>query len=283
MTLLQAIAIAIMQGATELFPVSSLGHAVLMPALLGFSLDEHAATFLPFLVLLHLGTVVSLLAYFWRDWWALAQGALGLDGAGRRAESFHIIGLMVIATIPAVLLGGALEHFGLGRRIFGTPMIAASFLIVNGVLLFVGQRLRGHVSERDEHRAIATLTYREAAIIGAWQCLALIPGMSRSGATIVGGMRQGLSPAGAAHFSFLIAIPIILGATVLEVPKLLHESVAPGQLHIALIAAVVAGAVALASLAILMRVFRDHEDWALTPFAIYCMVLGAAGLGMLAL
>jgi len=288
MDLLQAVAIAIMQGATELFPVSSLGHAVLLPALLGFTLDEHAATFLPFLVLLHLGTVGALLAYFWRDWWQLAQGLLGLGGDHRRRESLHILLLMIIATIPAVVVGGVLEKVGLGRKVFGTPMIAASFLMVNGVILLVGQKLRDRHSERralaeDTHRPIATLTYTDAAVVGLWQCLALIPGLSRSGVTIVGGMRRGLSPEGAAHFSFLIAIPIIMAATVLEVPKLLHGGVAHGVLHTASIAAVAAGITAVIAIAIMMRLFRDHENWALTPFAIYCIVLGAIGVGVLAL
>jgi undecaprenyl-diphosphatase len=283
MNLLPAIAIAIMQGATELFPVSSLGHAVLIPALLGFALDLKAASFLPFLVMLHLGTVFPLLGYFWRDWWALATGIVGRDGDHRQRESFHILVLIVIATVPVIIIGGGLEHAGLGRKIFGTPLIAASGLIANGIMLFIGQSLRNRAASHDEQRAIATLTYRDAAVIGLWQCLALIPGISRSGSSIVGGMRQGLNPAGAAHFSFLIAIPAILGATVLEIPKMLHQSNPPGTFGTAAMAAVVAGFTALAAVTIMMRLFRNHENWALTPYAVYCLLLGITGLGILVL
>jgi undecaprenyl-diphosphatase len=114
----------------------------------------------------------------------------------------------------------------------------------------------------------------DALVIGLWQCLALLPGLSRSGATIVGGLLRGVNHEGSAHFSFLIATPIILGATVLEVPKLLHEAVAPGVFQMSVIAAVVAGITAWLSTAFLMRWFRQHETTALNPFAIYCLVGG---------
>ena len=204
MSFLHAILIAILQGATELFPVSSLGHAVVLPALLGWNLDEHAASFLPFLVLLHLGTAAALLLYFWRDWWALGTGCLGLSDVHRVRESRHIALLLVIATIPAVVLGAALEHFFL--RLFGAPVIAACFLAANGILLLAGERLRGRAADAPA-RAIATLSYTDALVIGLWQCLALLPGLSRSGATIVGGLLRGIDHAAAARFSFLIATP----------------------------------------------------------------------------
>jgi undecaprenyl-diphosphatase len=123
----------------------------------------------------------------------------------------------------------------------------------------------------------------DALCIGLWQCTALIPGISRSGATIVGGVLRGITHEGAAHFSFLIATPIILGATVLEVPKLLHEQVAPGTFPIAAMAAVVAGITAWLSTWFLMRYFRNHDDWALGPFAAYCVVAGLGSLAILML
>src|SRR5487761_2120279 len=141
MDLLQAIVIAVLQGATELFPVSSLGHAVVLPALLHWRIDEHAPHFLPFLVMLHLGTATALLGYFWRDWWALGIGVLGLGSSHQTAESRRVFMLIVIATIPAVILGFLAEHFF--RSLFGTPLVAAAFLMVNGVLLLVGEQLRG--------------------------------------------------------------------------------------------------------------------------------------------
>jgi len=274
MSALQAIVIALLQGATELFPVSSLGHAVVLPALLHWHIDQHAPEFLPFLVMLHLGTATALLLYFWRDWWALATGVLGLGGEHQVAESRRVFTLIVVATIPAVILGFIAEKFF--RNLFGIPTIAAAFLIVNGGLLLFGEKLRGQ-----SHRPLGTLNMMDAVAIGCWQCTALIPGISRSGATIVGGLLRGINHEGSAHFSFLIATPIILGATVLEVPKLLHATVPAGVLGLSALAAVVAGVTAFASTAFLMRYFREHDRWALNPFAYYCLVAGAISLAWL--
>ena len=267
MDAIQAIGIALLQGATELFPVSSLGHAVVVPALLGWRLDQHAPSFLPFLVLLHLGTATALLLYFWRDWLALATGVLGLASAHQRRESRRVFLLVVVATIPGVLVGFALEHYL--RALFAAPVTAAAFLVGNGVLLLFGEGLR-----RRGHRPLSSLGIGDAVAIGLWQCTALIPGISRSGATIVGGLLRGVDHEGSAHFSFLIATPIILGATVLEVPKLLRATVPAGTSGIAAAAAVVAGVTAFASTAFLMRYFRRHDAWALNPFAYYCIALG---------
>jgi undecaprenyl-diphosphatase len=278
MTLLQALLLAVLQGASELFPVSSLGHAVLLPALLNWPLDENGPVFLPFLVMLHLGTATALLAYFWRDWLALALGTLGLANPDRVRECRRMIGLIVLATLPAVLIGGLAEHTL--RRLFGAPALVALFLVANGILLAVCERLRGTATG---HRALPDLTAKDALIIGTWQCLALIPGLSRSGATIVGGLRQGIDHENAAHFSFLIATPIILGATVLEVPKLLHDNVAPLIWHISLVAALVAGVVAWLSTAFLMRYFRANDRSSLTPFAGYCIAAGLAAFAVLKL
>ena len=271
MNTIQAIAVAILQGATELFPVSSLGHAVVLPALLNWNFDQRSPEFLPFLVFLHTGTAVALLLYFWRDWWGLTRGVLGI-GADREVNDARLLFvLIVIATIPAVVIGFVLEKFV--RGLFGTPLVAATFLVVNGGLLLFGESLRAR-----GHRPLATLTARDALFIGLWQCTALIPGISRSGATMVGGLLRGIDHEGSAHFSFLIATPIIIGATVLEVPKLLHEQVAPGVFGLAAAAAVVAGITALLSTWFLMRYFRRHDDWALNPFAYYCMGAGFLSL-----
>lgn len=267
MNTIQAVLIALLQGATELFPVSSLGHAVVVPALLAWKLDQRAPSFLPFLVMLHVGTAVALLLYFWRDWWALLLGVLGIGDAHRTGESRRVLGLIVLATIPAVVIGFALEK--LFRALFASPLVAAVFLAANGLLLLFGERIRAR-----GHRDLASLTTKDAVLIGFWQCLALIPGISRSGATIVGGLVRGIDHEASAHFSFLIATPVILGATVLEVPKLLRAEVAPGVFGQAALAAVVAGVTAFASTAFLMRYFRRHDDWALNPFAFYCLVAG---------
>lgn len=276
LTTFQAIGIAILQGATELFPVSSLGHAVVLPAILHWNIDQNAPAFLPFLVMLHLGTATALLLYFWRDWWTLLTGVLGLGDPHRIAESRRVFWLIVVATIPAVIVGFLLEHFL--RGLFGTPVIAAAVLIVNGGLLLFGESLRGR-----GNRQLSSLTVTDALTIGCWQCTALVPGISRSGATIVGGLLRGIDHAGSAHFSFLIATPIILGATVLEVPKLRHGGIglSGNVIELSILAAIVAGVTAYASTAFLMRYFRGHDSWALNPFAYYCFAAGAISLGLL--
>ena len=214
MTLLQAILIAVLQGATELFPVSSLGHAVILPSLLGWHIDQKAPEFLPFLVVLHLGTAAALLLYFWRDWFGFARAIWG-RGQNVRSER-RTFGLVCVATLPAVVIGFALEH--ILRGFFGSPVLAAAFLIVNGGILYLGERIK-HAGTK----SIDEVDWKAALAIGACQALALIPGISRSGATMVGGVLAGLTHKDAARFSFLLATPIIAGAGVLEVPKLIHQ------------------------------------------------------------
>ena len=273
MTEFQAMFMAILQGMTELFPVSSLGHAVVLPRLLGWDLDENAAYFLPFLVVLHLGTAAALLIYFWRDWIGLLLAVLGRGSPKERRAQWRLLAWIVVATIPAVIFGFALRK-PLGA-LFGAPAVAAAFLIVNGGVLFAGERLR----RRGGDRRLDDLSWRGALLIGLLQSTALIPGISRSGATIVGGLLIGLRHQAAAHFSFLIATPIILGAAVLEVPKLLREG---GHINgIAWLAGLVAGITAFLSVAFLMRYFRRHEFEALDPFAYYCWAAGAISLGLI--
>ncbi len=271
MTFLEAAAIALLQGATELFPVSSLGHAVLWPALLGAHLDMRAPSFLPFLVMLHLGTAAALLLYFRADWLRLAGGLAGLAGAEEQREALRIATLIVIATLPAVTVGFLFEK--LVRHLFAAPIPAALFLMANGVLLIVGERLRSLA-----RRPLSTLSGWDALMIGLWQCLALLPGISRSGATMVGGLKRGIDHEGAAHFSFLIGTPIILAATVLEVPKLWRAGMPQGVVGLSVAAAVIAGLTAYASTAFLMRYFRRHDDWALDPFGYYCLAFGGGAL-----
>jgi undecaprenyl-diphosphatase len=270
---LQAILIAIVQGLTELFPVSSLGHAVVLPRLLGWDIDQQAPYFLPFLVVLHLGTAAALLLYFWRDWIGLLLGVLGRGSTEERQHQWRLLLLIVVATIPAALIGYILEHKF--RELFGAPTVAAGFLIVNGALLFVGERLRRHSGDRE----LDGMSWGGALLIGLMQSTALIPGISRSGATMVGGLLIGLRHQSAAHFSFLIATPIILGAAVLEVPKLLREGAHING--IAWLAGLVAGVTAFLSVAFLMRYFRRHDLEALDPFAYYCWAAGAVALGLI--
>jgi undecaprenyl-diphosphatase len=272
MTLIQALVIAILQGATELFPVSSLGHAVILPKLLGWSIDQKAPEFLPFLVVLHLGTAAALLLYFWRDWLGFARGVLG-RGINAASERRTFI-LVCVATLPAVVLGFALEH--ILRNFFGSPALAAAFLIVNGGVLFFGERIK-HAGSK----SINEIGWKAALVIGAAQALALIPGISRSGATMVGGVLAGLTHKDAARFSFLLATPVIAGAGVLEVPKMLklaHDGATAIDMGTSLIAGAAAGIVAWVSVWALMRYFKKNEIDALNPFAYYCWAAGAISL-----
>lgn len=284
MSLLAVVIIAILQGVTELFPVSSLGHAVILPALLGLGIDQNDPSFLPFLVVLHLGTAVALLAYFWRDWLGILRAIFRAPGRDWR-DRLRPVELIVIATIPAVVIGFVLEKPL--RQLFGKPLIAAAFLAANGILLFAGERIRKRRLRSALDGGTATkpvaLSRKGALIIGFWQCLAFFPGLSRSGATLVGGLLAGLSHEAAAHFSFLIATPVILGAAVLEIPKLLHQGVSSGTALVAIVGGVVAGITAYASTAFLMRYFRRHEFQALDPFAWYCVFAGLGAIVVLGL
>ena len=272
MTEFQALVIAVLQGVTELFPVSSLGHAVLLPPLFGWAIDQHSPQFLPFLVVLHLGTAIALLAYFWRDWIDLLLAVLGRGDPEKRAADLRLLLLLVIATIPAVILGFAFNKAL--RELFAAPVVAGVFLTVNGVLLLAAERLRHNAG----NARMTELGLFDALLIGGWQCTALFPGISRSGATMVGGLLCGLSHEESARFSFLMSTPVIIGASVLEIPKMLHHSDGGGITGVALLAGVVAGVTAYASVAFLMHYFKTHELKALNPFGIYCLMAGVASV-----
>ena len=274
MNFVHAVLFAILQGATELFPVSSLGHAVVVPALLHWGIDQNGTGFLPFLVMLHLGTAFGLLIFFAAEWLAIGRGVLGQGYAAENATARDLLLKLVIATIPAVIVGMVLKKPI--AHLFGAPTIAALFLIANAGLLMLGERLRGRVLRND-----ASMTLRDALIIGLYQCLAFMPGISRSGAAIVGGLTRGINHEQAAKFSFLMGTPIIFAAAVSEVPKLAHEHALHTLFGLSLFAAIVSGVVAYASTWFLMRYFKSHDAWALKPFAWYCGIFGAGSFALL--
>jgi undecaprenyl-diphosphatase len=222
---------------------------------------------------MHLGTAVALLLYFWRDWFDFAMAVLANRGP-RPTEERRLFWRVVAATLPAVIAGAALEK--VLRHVFASPSIACAFLVLNGLMLFVADRMK-----RSDSKSIDALTWTDALIIGVMQCLALIPGISRSGATMVGGYRVGLNHEDAARFSFLTATPIIIGATVFELPKLLknHAKLGGHMLQNSVIAGAVAGVAAFISVWVLMRWFKQHEVKGFTPFAVYCVAAGALALG----
>ena len=220
---------------------------------------------------MHLGTAIALFLYFWRDWFAFLRSLLRSDSPRSMADR-RILGLVVLATIPAVVVGFVL-HKQLAAA-FGSPAVVAFFLIVNGAVLYFGDQIAGEgVGMLDQ------FNWKGALAVGIAQCFALIPGFSRSGLTIVAGTIAGLKHEDAARFSFLMATPIILGATVLEAPKLLKSGATLGGA--AVLSGVVAGVVAYASLVFLMRYFHTHEFNALKPFSYYCAIAGLVSLALM--
>jgi len=278
---LQVIVLSILQGVTELFPVSSLGHAVVLPGVLEWPLDPKGEGLVPFLVILHLGTAFALLAFYWRDWVKLLMGLLGQGTPTEVSAQRRLILMLIVGTFPAALLGALLNKPL--KENFAVPTLAAFFLFVNGLILFFGDRrhrLKSAGLGGDLGKDLDALTVWDALIIGVSQAAALIPGISRSGITIVTGLGRKLSADAAAHFSFLLATPIIFGAAVFELPKLMHRidtgKVDSEYLTMSVIGGVVAGVFAFLSVAFLTRYFRMHEVKVMRPFAIYCIV---AGLG----
>ncbi len=274
MDFLHAVLFAILQGATELFPVSSLGHAVIVPALLHWNIDQASEGFLPFLVMLHFGTAIGLLVYFWQDWAAMLCGLLGRGYAVEVTIQRNILARLVVATLPAVVIGVLVKKPV--QHLFASPLIACLFLMANAGVLLLGEKLRTRSSKHAE-----TVSYTDAFMIGLFQCLAFLPGISRSGAAIVGALRRGVPHEAAAKFSFLMGTPVIFAASIFEIPKLLKAHELHALFGISLIAAIIAGVVAYASTAFLMRYFRDHDAWALKPFAWYCAIFGAASFALI--
>jgi undecaprenyl-diphosphatase len=323
---LQAIVIALVQGVTELFPVSSLGHSVLVPAWIGGSWQtlvtqssqpsSETSFYLAFIVALHVATAFALLWFFRDDWIRIIAGFVRSVVRGARLRRFSVTGpderlawLVVVATIPVGITGVALEHTF--RTLFAKPLAAAVFLFVNGVLLLLGERARRHaddaspaaaapapapdvasppgsvavrprtgrtVADLDEARLsdirLSTLPFRDTVLIGLLQVLALLAGISRAGVTMVGGLWRGLSHEDAARFAFLLATPVILAAGVLKLPSLAGSAGAHIHGQIA-VGVVVAGVAAYLSVRFLTRYFRSRT---LTPFAIYCLLAGAASI-----
>jgi undecaprenyl-diphosphatase len=276
---LQAVALGSLQGFSELFPISSLGHSVVVPRLLGWDIHQNDDYFLSFLVATHVATALVLVGFFREDWKRILKGlARSLRNRGMAAgdTDARLGWLIVVATIPAGLLGLALEHEL--RDLFASPQAAAAFLACNGLLLYGAERLRRLAPVRSEagirsDRVIARrLDFREALGVGSAQALALIPGFSRSGASMGGGLLVGLSNEEAARFAFLLATPIIGAAGVLKLPDLLGSQ-GDGVRGQALVGALCAAATAYLAVRFLLRYFETNR---LTPFAIYCLVVGVA-------
>ena len=270
----QAAILGILQGVTELFPISSLGHIALLPQLLNWQIDQSTSTFVSFVVAIHLATALVLLAFFWREWVRIIVGVLrSLYTRTMANDVYARLGwLLIVGTIPAGLLGLLLQTKL--QALFGAGPIVAAALFFNGLMLFGAEALRTRAPQdvaRDE--ALSRLSFRQAFGIGIAQSLALIPGFSRTGAAMTGGLLSGLSHENAARFAFLLATPIILAAAALKVPGLFAAD--SSVLGAALVGAVCAAAAAYISVRFLTNYFKTRT---LRPFAIYCTVAGLLAL-----
>ncbi|MGB8909857.1 MAG: undecaprenyl-diphosphate phosphatase [Candidatus Cybelea sp.] len=274
MTLWQALALALLQGVSELFPVSSLGHTILVPALLHWrNIERSSPSFLAFVVVLHLGTALALIVFYRAQWYAIVRALARSVARGRLSEDRdeRIGWRLVVGTIPVGILGIIFE--APVRRLFGSPAPAALFLVVNGLVMFAGEglrrRQRGPLSGTS--KPIEELSYPASLLIGVAQSFALLPGISRSGISMVAGLLCDLDHEHAARFSFLLATPVILAAGLLEVPKLLVP-----EAHLVLVEAIfgglAAGIAAYVSVAFLTRYFKSND---LRPFGWYCVLVGA--------
>jgi undecaprenyl-diphosphatase len=273
----QAIVLGLLQGVSELFPISSLGHSVILPKLLGWNIHQNDSYFLTFLIATHLATAIVLLGFFWCDWVNIVKGlGRSLRDRSIAPEDTHAkLGwLLVVGTIPAGILGLTLEHAL--RKLFASPTSAAIFLTCNGLLLFGAEALRRRapesVGDDADVRIARTVSWRDSALVGAAQAIALIPGFSRSGASMGGGLLVGLSHRDAARFAFLLATPIIGAAALLKLPELFGTD-GNGVRGQALVGALCAAVTAFFAVRFLMRYF---ETQTLTPFAIYCLCAGLA-------
>jgi undecaprenyl-diphosphatase len=272
----QAIVLGLLQGVAEPFPISSLGHAVIAPRLLGWNIHQNDDYFLTFLVATHLATAIVLFGIFFDDWRRIISGLLrSLREREVAADDVdaRLGWLLVVGTIPAGILGLLLEHPL--RSLFASAASAAGFLILNGVLLLVFERLRRRAPSPEDHlgdsdERIARLSWRQAIAVGTSQATALIPGISRSGVTMGGGLLVGLSNEDAARYAFLLATPIIGAAALLKLPDLFGYK-GDGVRGPALVAALCAALTTYLAVRFLLRYLETNR---LTSFGFYCVGAG---------
>jgi undecaprenyl-diphosphatase len=281
----QAVILGITQGIAEPFPISSLGHAVLLPGLAGWNIHQNDKFFLTFLVATHLGTALMLLFFFLRDWERIVKGlwrSLAIREISPDDVDARLGWLLVAGTIPVGIIGLLLESPL--RKLFASPEVAAIFLVVNGIALLLFERLRRRPPRPgdylgDSDARIAKLSWRQAIEVGTSQAAALVPGISRSGFSMGGGLLVGLSNEDAARYSFLLATPVILAAAALKLPELLGSE-GNGVRGPALVAGLCAAATTFFAVKFLLRFFETNT---LTPFGVYCVVVGAISAVALAL
>ncbi len=259
---LQAVILGLVQGLTEFLPVSSSAHLVLVPWALGWGEPG-----LLFDTVLHWGTLVAVVVYFWDDLWSLVRA--WVDSIARRkvdTPQAWLAWLILIGTIPAAVIGFLLSDFF--ESLFSAPLAVAAFLIGTGLILAAAE------TSYDRIRKVDTLRLGDALIVGLAQAAAIAPGLSRSGLTITAGIFRGLGREAAARFSFLLSVPIILGAGLSQIA---HAVASPGAtawfpLVLGFASAAISGYLAIH---FLLGFVRRRRFW---PFAVYCWVVGLAAL-----
>ncbi len=274
----QAVILGLTQGIAEPFPISSLGHGVVLPRLAGWHIHQNDKFFLTFLIATHLATAIVLLLFFLKDWVLIVKGLWrSLQQREIRAEDTYArLGwLLVAGTIPVGIIGLLLQDPL--RKLFASPQTAAAFLIVNGLALLAFERLRRRPPRPGDYLGdvdgrLAKLSWRQAISVGTSQACALVPGISRSGFTMGGGLVVGLSNEDAARFAFLLATPVIFAAAALKLPEL-FGSAGNGVRGPALVAGLCAAATTFLAVKFLLRWFQTNR---LTPFGVYCAALGIA-------
>jgi undecaprenyl-diphosphatase len=274
----QAVILGLTQGIAEPFPISSLGHGVVLPRLAGWHIHQNDKFFLTFLIATHLATAIVLLLFFLKDWVRIVKGlwrSLQMREIRSEDTDARLGWLLVAGTIPVGVIGLILQEPL--RKLFASPQIAAAFLIVNGFALLAFERLRRRPPapgdyEGDADARIAKLSWRQAIAVGTSQAAALIPGISRSGFSMGGGLLVGLSNEDAARYGFLLATPVIFAAAALKLPEL-FGSAGNGVRGPALVAGLCAAATTFVAVKFLLRYFQTKR---LTPFGVYCVGLGAA-------
>ena len=276
----QAAVLGALQGVSELFPISSLGHSVILPGLLGWQIDQNADYFLTFVVATHFATALVLCAIYRDDWARIMSGLFRFIWAldlGRANADAKLGLLLIIGTVPAGAVGLIFQKQL--QPLFISPVAAALFLVFNGGLLYAAEcvRRKAQASEAPggiDQRIAAKMSWWQSAKVGIAQLLALLPGFSRTGSTIAGGLLIGFSHEEALRFSFLLATPIIGAAALLKLPGLFRSGNV-GVIQNALLGAACAAIAAWVSIRILTRYFQTRT---LTPFAIYCAAAGLLSL-----
>lgn len=266
MMILQPIVLGIVEGLTEFLPVSSTGHLILAGALLGYD-DRAWATFD---IVIQLGAILAIVVLYWRTFWAVLMGLVA-----RRPESIRFVRNILLAFLPAAVIGLAL-HKKI-EALLSKPKLVCVALIVGGIAILVIERL----AKRQTVSGVADVPVKTTLGIGIVQCLAMIPGVSRSGATILGALSLGVERRTAAEFSFFLAIPTMLGATVVELAKK-PAPLPPGVIHVGMGEIAIGFAVSFIVALVVVKAFVGFvTKHGFGPFAWYRIVAGAGALAWL--